>query len=64
MHIANKTILITGASRAATSIEHLDVLVNNAGIAPYDDLIADGRRSGAAKALERQFAAFVPGDAA
>jgi len=31
---------------------------------PTSQSLADGWRNGAAKALERQFAAFVPGDAA
>jgi NAD(P)-dependent dehydrogenase (short-subunit alcohol dehydrogenase family) len=54
------TLGVTSASqiqRAAEEVDTLDVLINNAGVAIYDDLSN-------LEVIERQFAAFVPQNAA
>jgi NADP-dependent 3-hydroxy acid dehydrogenase YdfG len=53
--------------RAVERVGSLDILINNAGLSPYDDLsdravsesIAESWCSGAVKALERQYAALA-----
>src|SRR6266576_2896416 len=63
MNIKNKTVLITGANRgigralleqAVKEVDTLDVLINNAGIAMYDDL-------GNLEVLEQTFAVNLLG---
>ena len=56
MHIANKTILITGANRGIGRALVDEALRRGAKGEPW--------RNGISKGLERQFAAFVPANAA